>query len=54
MATKSTNEEKGSTTIRISKNTKVDQLSQFEYTISEILDTKKYKAYGVSITIERI
>jgi hypothetical protein len=39
---------------RVSKNTKVNQISQYEFTIEEFLDTKKYKAYSISILIERI
>jgi hypothetical protein len=39
---------------RPSKNTNVNQDSQFEFTITELLDTKKYKAFSISITMERI
>lgn len=39
---------------RPSKNTKVNQINAFEYTIEEFLDSKKYKAFSISITLERI
>ena len=39
---------------RPSKNTNVNQNSQYSYTITELLDTKKYKAYSVSITLDRV
>jgi hypothetical protein len=39
---------------KFSRNTNVTQKSDFVFLIEETLDTKKYKAFSISITLERI
>jgi hypothetical protein len=39
---------------KVSKNTNVTKENNFEFLITETLDTKKYKAFSIAITLERI
>lgn len=39
---------------KVSKNTNVTKKNNFEFLITETLDTKKYKAFSIAITLKRI